>query len=90
MHTVSLRPAIRGLSVVNLNPELLMSMVRPEPVFTSARRRSDTVYLTFNSTANLVLARRSVLTVFGIRRYPRYHAPRLQVRVRMPTYISGL
>jgi hypothetical protein len=58
-----------GLSAVKLRPELLTSIVRPEP-FASSPPRPATLYRTSRCSGKRILARRSEMGPFGSRTPP--------------------
>jgi hypothetical protein len=61
MDTSSVSPIDSGVSAVKLRPELLMSIVRPEPFSTGLRRRT-TLYRTSRSIGTRTLERLSELS----------------------------
>ena len=58
MDTSSLCPIDSGVSAVKLRPELLMSIVRPDP-FSAGLRWPTTLYRTSRSIGKRILRRRS-------------------------------
>jgi hypothetical protein len=64
MDRSSFCPIDSGLSAVKLRPELLMSIVRPDPC-SSGPRRPATLYRTSRFSGKRTLVRRSELGPFG-------------------------